>query len=166
MKLHQLIPKVPSKSSCSPFQIILAVVRTRKEGILFRYVPSSTPLFFMLKICQCLFIWLLNVSAGNKTLHPSVGFFRLVPKIVHRYISMAIHFYWERCPPQYVHCEEVDRMQRKGLSTCLGRCPRHYNMFFCMSAFQNSKPNNSLGWKISEQFWHTYRFASSRWSLL
>ena len=87
MTLHQLIPKVPSKSSCSPFQIILAVVRTRKEGILFRYVPSSTPLFFMLKICQCLCIWLLNISAGNKTLKPSVGFFRLVPKIVHIYIN-------------------------------------------------------------------------------
>ena len=28
---------------------ILAVVRTRKEGILFRYVPSSTPLFFHAK---------------------------------------------------------------------------------------------------------------------
>ena len=54
--------------------------------------------FFMLKICQCLFIWLLNISAGNKTLHPNVGFFRLVPKIVHiyqwRYISTGndVHF--------------------------------------------------------------------------
>ena len=86
MKLHQLIPKGPSKSSFSPFQIILAVVRTRKEGILSRFVPSPTPLFFMLKICQCLFIWLLNISAGNKTLKPSVGFFRLVPKIAHIYI--------------------------------------------------------------------------------
>ena len=32
----QLIPNVPSKSLLSPFQIILAVVRTRKEGILSR----------------------------------------------------------------------------------------------------------------------------------
>ena len=40
----QIIPNVTKKSSFSPYQIILAVVR--KEGILSRYVPPSTPLFF------------------------------------------------------------------------------------------------------------------------
>ena len=151
----------PSLTSKPLLTIALKILKTIEKPLVPMVGPPKKHSMVMVQLCQNHWKTIDGNGGLKKNINHSIALKNWPSLWSRRYISIG-------------NDAHLSTSTVRKLTVCKGKVCLHAaaavhvttTCSFACQRFRIPNQNNSLGWKISGQFWHIYRFAPSRWTLV